>query len=127
MTVSPFLRKIGAVPVICLSHMALYTIEVDGVGKFQVEEGVKLVNALEKAGADPSHRCGGIARCTTCRVEFFSEEPPVEDAEKETLEEDELLGKARLSCQIRVDRDMRVKVLMPAAEQGWEPGPQVDP
>ncbi len=90
-------------------------------------EGTKLAHGIEQAGVDISHRCGGNARCTTCRVKFHSEEPPMGDKEHDCLEEDGVLGQFRLSCQIRVDRDMEVEVLMLASEQGWDPGIDLEP
>lgn len=104
-----------------------HKVTVAGFGTFEVPEGTKLVNAMEGNGVDVSHRCGGNARCTTCRVAFKSEEPPMESKEKDCLEEDGVLGEFRLSCQVRIDREMSVEVLMRASEQGWEPGPAVDP
>ena len=103
-----------------------FPVTIENVGTFVVEEGTKLVRAIEAAGVDISHRCGGKARCTTCRVKFHTDEPEYLDAEKESLEEDGVLGQFRLSCQIRVDRPMHVEVLMRANEQGWEPGPEVE-
>lgn len=106
--------------------MSQHTITAEGFGSFAVEEGTKLVLALESNGVDVSHRCGGQARCTTCRVKFHSPEPAMGEKEHECLEEDGVLGEFRLSCQIRVDQDMHVEVLMRASEQGWEPGPEVE-
>lgn len=103
--------------------MATHRITANGYGEFDVEEGTKLVLALERNGVDVSHRCGGIARCTTCRCIIHGDEPEMSKAEKECLEEDGVLGQFRLSCQVRVDRDMTVDVLMPASKEGWEPGP----
>ena len=34
-----------------------------------VEQGKRLVLAIEATGLNIGHRCGGHARCTTCRVE----------------------------------------------------------
>ncbi len=103
-----------------------HNVTIEGAGTFQVEPGIKLVKAIENNGVDISHRCGGNARCTTCRVQFNSPEPPMGDAEKACLEEDGELGNFRLSCQIRIDRDMDVKPLMLASAQGWEPGPEIE-
>ena len=104
------------------------TYEVTANAKtFTVEEGAKLALAIEQNGIDISHRCGGNARCTTCRVAFNSPEPPMGDKERECLEEDGVLGRFRLSCQVRVHSDMDVKVLMLASEQGWEPGVELEP
>lgn len=107
--------------------MASHRVTAQGFGTFDVEEGTKLVLALEQNGVDVSHRCGGQARCTTCRVSFQSEEPAMGETEHQCLEEDGELGNFRLSCQIRVDRDMDVTVLMRASEKGWEPGGEVEP
>lgn len=106
--------------------MATHKVTVEGFGTYDVEEGTKLVLAIEGNGVDISHRCGGNARCTTCRVKFLSEEPPMGQKEHDCLEEDGVLGQFRLSCQSRVDRDMRVEVLMLASEQGWDPGIEVE-
>lgn len=107
--------------------MATYKVSVEGFEPFEVEEGVKLALAIEQAGIDISHRCGGFAKCTTCRVKFSSPEPEFGQAEKQSLEEDGVLGEFRLSCQIRVHRDTAVAVLMRASEKGWEPGPELEP
>ncbi len=51
-------------------------LEVEGVGKFDVPEGKRLVLAIEEdAGVDILHRCGSYARCTTCRIEYLEGEP----------------------------------------------------
>ena len=38
---------------------------------FEAEEGKKLVLSLMDQGVDILHRCGGNARCATCRVEII--------------------------------------------------------
>lgn len=106
--------------------MGSFTIKVAPDTVIDAPEGKKLVKTIEDAGIDISHRCGGNARCTTCRVKFVSEEPPMGPAEHDCLEEDGELGNFRLSCQIRVDRDMEVEVLMRASDQGWDPGVEVE-
>lgn len=104
-----------------------HQVSAKGFGTFGVEAGTKLVKALEDHGVDVSHRCGGQARCTTCRVAFHSPEPAMGEVERACLEEDGVLGEFRLSCQIRVDADMDVEVLMRASEKGWDPGVEVEP
>lgn len=101
---------------------------VEGYKTFEAEAGAKLAYAIEQNGYDISHRCGGNARCTTCRVKFFTSEPPMGDIERDCLEEDGVLGEFRLSCQIRIDRDMRVDVLMPVHKAEWDnPGVDLEP
>ena len=99
-------------------------IQVEGKDGIEADAGMRLVTALETNGVDILHRCGGYARCTTCRVEFISGEPEtMTQAEKDKLIERELYGKARLSCQILCDHDMSVRVLMTLANSGLpDPG-----
>lgn len=107
--------------------MSKHTISVQGYEPFEVEDGTKLVKAIENSGVDISHRCGGNARCTTCRVKFSSDEPPLGEVEKDCLVEDGVLGEFRLSCQIRIDQDMSVQVLMPVSAADWDnPGGDVE-
>jgi ferredoxin len=87
---------------------------VEGVGTFDVAEGKRLVQALiEDAGTDQLHACGGMARCTTCRVQFTDGEPPrMTAAERDTLAAREINDQGvRLSCQIQCDHDMSVKLI----------------
>ena len=88
-------------------------LSVEGLGDFVVPEGKKLTLALlDQVGIDQLHACGGNAKCTTCRVEFISGEPELmNEAEKQVLEAKGLLGKARLSCQIRCNHDMSVRII----------------
>jgi ferredoxin len=80
---------------------------------FDVEMNKRLVLSLEDSGVDILHRCGGNARCTTCRVKFIEGEPSsMTAAERERLEERGLLGEARLSCQILADHDMKIEPLL---------------
>ena len=96
-------------------------LKIEDVGEFEVETGTRLVLALEDNGGEPLHRCGGYARCTTCRVEFLSGEPEtMTEAEKSKLESQGNLGQFRLSCQCTVDHDMHVKVLLPFSESGLD-------
>ena len=84
---------------------------VEGFGTFDVAPGKRLVLAVEQAGVDILHACGGNARCTTCRVEFLSGEPEkMTEAEKNKLAERQLVG-VRLSCQITVDHDMAIRAI----------------
>lgn len=99
----------------------MHELTIEGVGTCEVEEGTRLVRAIEDCGVDLGHRCGGQAQCTTCRVEFEEGEPGVmTEAEYEKLTDISQYGDMRLSCQIVVDRDMTVKPLMTVEDQGWD-------
>jgi ferredoxin len=99
-------------------------IQVEGKGTFEGEEGKKLVLCLEDNGIDILHRCGGNAKCTTCRVEILEGDAgPVGEAEAAILDAKNLReSNVRLSCQVRVHSDFSVKPLMTASESGMEPG-----
>jgi ferredoxin len=101
-------------------------LKVEGYGEFDVPSGTRLVRAIEGNGVDILHRCGGYARCTTCRVEFIEGEPDrMTVAEHDKLLERELLGQVRLSCQIICDHDMTVRPLRTLRESGLpDPGPE---
>lgn len=92
---------------------------VEGVGTVDVTPGRRLVLGLEDAGVDILHRCGGNARCATCRVELLAGEPT-----EITSHEEERLARlkyrtstTRLSCQIRVTSDLTVKVCNRLSDQ----------
>ncbi|HKP47404.1 MAG TPA: 2Fe-2S iron-sulfur cluster-binding protein [Pyrinomonadaceae bacterium] len=89
-------------------------------------EGKKLVLAIEDAGIDILHRCGGNARCTTCRVEIHQGDPgEMGELERNRLAvETELADNVRLSCQIRVRDDLKVRVINQASVRGMDAGPR---
>jgi ferredoxin len=76
------------------------------------EDGRRLVLAIEDAGVDILHRCGGNARCATCRVEVLAGKPsPITPAEESRLERiSDRAETTRLSCQIQVRDDLTVRV-----------------
>ena len=90
------------------------------------EEGRKLVLVLEDGGVDILHRCGGNAKCTTCRVEVLAGEAgEMGDAERNRLAmETGLAENVRLSCQVRVAGDMKVRVINQASVRGLDAGPR---
>ena len=96
---------------------------------FDVPPGKRLVLAIEDAGIAIGHRCGGFARCTTCRVAMLSGEPPtMTKAEYAKLHECGLFGQYRRSCQIVCDHDMQVHPIMTLESEGWtDTGPRPEP
>lgn len=105
------------------------SLTVEGFGTVDVQEGKRLVLAIEQdAHVDVLHACGGNARCTTCRVEFISGEPP-----RRTVAERQVLAakgasNVRLSCQIVCDHDMAVRAISRLEGSGRpDPGPTPAP
>jgi ferredoxin len=97
-----------------------------GLQAFDAEQGRKLVLSIEDAGIDILHRCGGNAKCTTCRVEVLAGDPgEIGDAERNRLAmETGLAENVRLSCQVRVIDDLKVRVINQASVRGIPAGPR---
>jgi ferredoxin len=97
-----------------------------GAQAFDADEGRKLVLAIEDAGIDILHRCGGNAKCTTCRVEVLAGDPgEIKDAERNRLAmETGLAENVRLSCQVRVIDDLKVRVINQVSVRGMDAGPR---
>jgi ferredoxin len=101
-------------------------ITATGTQTIEAPEGKKLVLVIEDAGIDILHRCGGNARCTTCRVQVLDGNPgEMGELERNRLAmEAELADNVRLSCQIRVHDDLKVQVINQASVRGMDAGPR---
>ena len=99
---------------------------VEGTRAFEAEQGRKLVLALEDSGIDILHRCGGNAKCTTCRVEILAGDPgEIGELERNRLAmETGLAENVRLSCQVRIIDDLKVRVINQSSERGIPAGPR---
>ena len=95
-----------------------------GMVAFEVEAGRKLVLCLEDNGVDILHRCGGNAKCTTCRVEIIAGDPgEIGEPERAVLAtKTDLNDHTRLSCQMRVIDDLHVIVVRQASVEGIDAG-----
>ncbi|MEO7673085.1 MAG: 2Fe-2S iron-sulfur cluster-binding protein [Pyrinomonadaceae bacterium] len=91
---------------------------------FDCDKDRKLVLCIEDNGIDILHRCGGNARCTTCRIEIIEGDPgPIGDAEREVMAtKPDMTDHMRLSCQIRPIDNLHIKVINQASVAGIEPG-----
>ncbi len=100
----------------------------DDITTFEVADGTRLVLALEEHGIDILHRCGGYAKCTTCRVIFDSGEPDGRTEAEEEIATARELGEARLSCQIVAKDEMKLTVGMTVSASDFDdPGPAPEP
>jgi ferredoxin len=102
-------------------------IEAEGITSFEATKGRRLVLELEDNGVDILHRCGGLSRCTTCRVVVLEGDAGImTDRERERLaRENELAPNTRLSCQILCESDLKVRVLRRFSESDLsDPGPR---
>ncbi len=97
-----------------------------GIVVFESQPNRKLVLAIEDAGIDILHRCGGNARCTTCRVEVLAGDPgEMLELERNRLAiETELAENIRLSCQVRTNDNLKVRVVNQVSVRGMDAGPR---
>ncbi len=97
-----------------------------GIQTFEAEAGRKLVLAIEDAGIDILHRCGGNAKCTTCRIELVAGDLGAMGEVEQTrlAREDQLAPGTRLSCQVHVGGDLHIKVLRQSSVSGLDAGPR---
>ena len=97
-----------------------------GLIETEAPVGKKLVLAIEDAGVDILHRCGGNARCTTCRVEVLEGDPgEMQELERNRLAiESDLAPNTRLSCQIHINGDLKVRVINQVSVRGIDAGPR---
>lgn len=109
-------------------------INIEGVGSFEAPAGKRLVNALtDECGQDQMHACGGMARCTTCRVEVVDgSTTPMTEPERAKLSEKGLLDRSevRLSCQMSVVGDVTLRIVNRYAgsgkkDSGWRPANEI--
>lgn len=103
-------------------------IEAVGIKTFDATPGRRLVLEIEDHGIDILHRCGGFARCTTCRVEILDGDPgPMTDRERRRLaREKDLAPNIRLSCQILCENDLKIRVINRLSETDLsDAGPRV--
>ena len=103
-------------------------VNMDGIGETETPDGRRLVLAIEDAGVDILHRCGGNARCTTCRVEILKGDAgPMTEPEQERIARiEDRPANLRLSCQVQVRDDLTVKVLRRLRDNPHmsDPGPR---
>ena len=91
---------------------------MEGIGRTTAADGQRLVLAIMDSGVDILHRCGGNARCTTCRVQILGGDAgPMTEAEEAKLATvEDKPENMRLSCQVRCCDDRTVRILHRLAE-----------
>jgi len=105
----------------------MLSIHVEGETAFETPRGRRLVLAIEDAGIDILHRCGGYGRCTTCRVEVLAGDAgPRTQRELDRLaDEADLPENTRLACQVQVRGDLTLRVPLRLSSSGMpDAGPR---
>ncbi|WP_050742276.1 ASKHA domain-containing protein [Symbiobacterium thermophilum] len=87
-------------------------VQVKAAGRtFSVPSGMPLARALNQHEPFVETPCGARGQCRKCLVRVLGEAPEPTPADLEQLTPAELAQGFRLSCQLRVDRDLEVAVV----------------
>jgi Na+-transporting NADH:ubiquinone oxidoreductase subunit F len=82
-----------------------------------VEHGQSVFEAGKSIGEGIPTECGGKGTCGRCRVRVHGEVRPPTYVEKAFIPREDLARNVRLSCRLRVDRDLTVTVLRSATRR----------
>ena len=116
--------------------MTKFLVDLEPVGRrIEVEAGVNLLEAAQKAGVDLVAACGGIGICGTCKVHLVKGQlSPISLTEEELLSRDEIAQGVRMACQAEPLSDLKLEIpreSLPAAQQmqidGREEAVALDP
>ena len=116
--------------------MTKFLVDLEPVGRrIEVEPGVNLLEAAQKAGVDLVAACGGIGICGTCKVRLVKGQlTPLSLTEEELLSRDEIAQGMRMACQAQPLSDLKLEIpreSLPATQQmqidGREEAVALDP
>ncbi|MBN1941880.1 MAG: 2Fe-2S iron-sulfur cluster binding domain-containing protein [Phycisphaerae bacterium] len=82
----------------------------DGAKTLHVPPGKTLFEVLNDADIHLPTICGGRGKCGRCRLTVLSGADEPTDAEKKHLSADQLKAGLRLGCQVKVNRDLAIRV-----------------
>lgn len=85
-------------------------IEINGEKTIQAPVGAKLLGALADSKLYVSSACGGGGTCAQCRVKITEGGGSILPTEEEHINKREAREGDRLSCQVTVKQDMKVRV-----------------
>jgi Na+-transporting NADH:ubiquinone oxidoreductase subunit F len=85
-------------------------IDINGEKKFEAKPGGKLLTTLADQGVILSSACGGGGSCGQCRCIITEGGGSILPTEKGQINNREAKQGMRLSCQVAVKRDMKIKV-----------------
>jgi uncharacterized 2Fe-2S/4Fe-4S cluster protein (DUF4445 family) len=111
--------------------MTNYLVDLEPVGRrIQVEAGVNLLEAAQRAGIDLVAACGGIGICGTCKVRLVKGRlSALSLTEQELLSQAEIAQGLRLACQAEPLSDLKLEIpreSLPAAQQMQVDGREAD-
>lgn len=97
----------------------LVRIAIQGVRVLEVHGGDDLLSTLARNGFDLPSTCGGKGSCARCRCRVVHGGGRITDRERPYFTRDEVAGRWRLACQVKVYGDMTVQL----PEEGEVPPP----
>ena len=102
--------------------MTKFLVDLQPVGRrIEVEPGINLLDAAQKAGVDLVAACGGIGICGTCKVRLVKGQlTSLSLTEEELLSPDEITQGVRLACQAEPLSDLKLEIpreSLPATQQ----------
>lgn len=85
-------------------------VEINGEKTISAAVGMKLLGALAEAQMFVSSACGGGGTCGQCRVKVLEGGGAILPTEQTFINKREALSGDRLSCQVTVKQDMKIRV-----------------
>lgn len=82
----------------------------DGRKKLTVTGGESLLATLKGQGIFIPSACGGRGTCSFCKLKILDGGGPITPTEQPLLDEQEIADNVRISCQVKVRNDIRIRV-----------------
>jgi Na+-transporting NADH:ubiquinone oxidoreductase subunit F len=82
----------------------------DGAKVLEVEGGASLLSTLSNQKIFIPSACGGKATCGMCKLRVLEGADPLLPTEEPYLSQDERAQDVRLSCQVKIKRNLRIRI-----------------
>jgi len=95
------------------SYIADYgtrSVSINDEKRIEVRGGRPILTTLGDEGVFIPSACGGKGTCGYCKVKILEGGGPVLPTEKPGLSAEELAGKVRLACQVKIKQDLRLEM-----------------
>lgn len=86
------------------------SITINGTQTVQADEGTSLLDALKQHKFIIPSACGGRGLCGKCRLKVLTDCGALTPAELKKLSQDEIKNGFRLSCQVKIDKNIGIEI-----------------
>ncbi|MCE5341081.1 MAG: 2Fe-2S iron-sulfur cluster-binding protein [Planctomycetaceae bacterium] len=86
----------------------MYKIKINEEKEIEVEGGKSLLSTLRRQKIFIPTACGGKAKCGLCKLKVLEGAGPVLASEEPLLNDKEKQSNVRLSCQVKVEKDLKI-------------------